>query len=379
MRNILAVTAACMTALGLLWSSAQAAPAQISKRPFGKASDGHSVSIYTLTNMHGMKATITNYGGIVTTLRVPDRSGKMGDVVLGYDTLAGYVKSIPYFGAIVGRYANCIAKGKFTLGGKTYTLAVNNGVNHLHGGIHGFDKRVWTATPLHTARGVGLALRYLSRDGEEGYPGDLSVKVVYTLTEDNALQIDYTAMANKDTVVNLTNHSYFNLDGAGSGSILGERMQIFADRFTPTDKGFIPLGNLQPVAGTPFDFRLPIAIGAGIHQKNPQLLLAKGYDHNYALRQPGHALILAARAVAPRSGRVLTVYTTQPGVQFYTGNFLNNMTVGKGGKVYGYQNAFCLETQHYPDSPNHPRFPTTTLKPGQTYRQTTIYRFSTVK
>ena len=365
------------TALTLLAGSAFAAGDTITKRPFGKAPSGQAVSLYTLTNRHGAQATITNYGGIVTSLKVPDRNGNRGDVVLGYDMLAGYVKASPYFGALIGRYGNRIAKGRFTLDGQTHKLFVNNGPNSLHGGKVGFDKKVWNATPLHRRNGVALALGLLSRDGEEGYPGNLHVRVVYTLTDDNALRIDYTATTDKDTVLNLTNHSYFNLAGAGNGTILPTRMMINANRYTPVDKTQIPTGQLARVAGTPFDFRRPHAIGARINANNAQLKIGNGYDHNFVLNHRGPSLIHAARAVDPRSGRVLDVYTTEPGVQLYTGNFLDGTNIGKGGKVYKQRYAFCLECQHFPDSPNHPKFPTTELRPGQVYHQTTIYQFST--
>lgn len=356
--------------------SAPAAHTRITRKSFGKAPDGHPISLYTLTNAHGMEARITNYGGIVVSLTAPDRNGKFGDVVLGYSTIDGYIKNSPYFGALIGRYGNRIAKGRFTLDGKTYKLAVNNGPNSLHGGKKGFDKVVWQAQEMHPKNGVGLALHYLSKDGEEGYPGNLSVDVLYTLTNNNELRIDYKATTDKDTVLNLTNHSYFNLAGQGNGDVLGHLMMINADKFTPIDKTSIPLGDLKPVQGTPFDFRKPTAIGARIHEQDQQLKFGTGYDHNFVLNRKGTGLSLAARVYEPKTGRVLETYTTQPGVQFYTGNFLDGTIKGKGGKVYKQRYAFCLETQHYPDSPNRPDFPTTTLKPGQTYKQTTVYKFS---
>ncbi|MBV9470860.1 MAG: galactose mutarotase [Abitibacteriaceae bacterium] len=356
--------------------SATTAHSRITRKSFGKAPDGHPISLYTLTNAHGMEARITNYGGIVVSLTAPDRNGKFGDVVLGYSTIDGYIKNSPYFGALIGRYGNRIAKGHFTLDGHTYKLAVNNGPKSLHGGKKGFDKVVWQAHEVRARNGVGLALHYLSKDGEEGYPGNLSVDVLYTLTNNNELRIDYKATTDKDTVLNLTNHSYFNLAGQGNGDVLGHLMMINADKFTPIDKTSIPLGDLKPVQVTPFDFRKPTAIGARINEQDQQLKFGTGYDHNFVLNRKGTGLSLAARAYEPKTGRVLEAYTTQPGVQFYTGNFLDGTIKGKGGKVYKQRYAFCLETQHYPDSPNRPDFPTTVLKPGQTYKQTTVYKFS---
>ena len=372
-----AFTLAALSTLSLAAGAAIAAPDTITQKPFGTAPGGQKVSLYTLTNRSGMVVKITNYGGIVTSILVPDRNGKMGDVVLGYDNVAGYIKGSPYFGALIGRYANRIAKGKFTLNNKTYTLAVNNGVNHLHGGKIGFDKKVWAASPVRVSNGVGLSLNLYSPDMEEGYPGNLAVHVIYSLTDDNALKIAYTAITDKATVLNLTNHSYFNLNGAGSGTVLDQTMMINANRYTPIDKTSIPFGLLAPVAGTPFDFRRPHAIGARINMANLQLKNGAGYDHNFVLNHTGNSLVLAARAYSPKTGRVLTVSTTEPGVQLYTGNFLDGTNIGKGGKVYNKRGAFCLEAQHFPDSPNQKAFPTTTLRPGQVYRQTTIDKFST--
>ena len=364
-------------ALTCLAGAAHAATDTVTSKPFGKTTAGQAVQLYTLTNARGMQVTITNYGGIVTSVLVPDRRGRLGDVVLGYDNVGGYIKNSPYFGALVGRYANRIAKGKFTLDGKHYTLAVNNGVNSLHGGKVGFDKEVWKATPMHARNSAGLGLDLTSPDGEEGYPGTLKVHVTYTLTNDDALHIDYRATTDKDTVLNLTNHSYWNLSGAGSGTILDEQMMLNANRYTPIDPTSIPLGPLPPVAGTPFDFRTPHVIGARIDAKNTQLKNGAGYDHNFVVNHHGPGLALAAQVYAPKTGRVMTVYTTQPGIQFYTGNFLDGTTVGKGGKAYHKREALALETQHYPDSPNQPQFPTSELKPGQVYHQTTVYKFST--
>ena len=348
----------------------------VMKQPFGKTDDGTSVDIYTLKNKAGMEARITNYGGIVVSLKVPDRKGAFDDVALGYDTLDQYVKNNPFFGALVGRYGNRIAKAKFNLDGKTYTLAANNGVNSLHGGLKGFDKKVWQAKELTEKGGAGIELMCQSKDGEEGYPGNLTVRVQYVLSDDNALRIDYLATTDKDTVLNLTNHSYFNLAGAGNGDILGHVVMIAADKFTPVDEGLIPTGVLQPVKGTPFDFTTPTAIGARIEQPDEQLKFGKGYDHNWVLNSSSGTLALAVRVTEPTTGRIMEVLTTEPGVQFYVGNFLDGSNVGKGGKVYKHRYGFCLETQHFPDSPNQPSFPSTVLKPGKQYKTSTVYKFS---
>jgi len=360
-------------------SGATAKPAT-TKISWGKTPDGEQVYLYTLTNKNGLEAAISTYGGAVVSLKVPDRDGKLADVVLGYDSLDGYVNDKSYFGAIIGRYANRIGHAEFTLDGKTYKLAKNNGENTLHGGIKGFNKAVWTAKEIRAKDGQALELTYLSKDGEEGFPGNLHVRVIYTLNDANELKIDYSATTDKNTVVNLTNHSYFNLSGAGSGDILGDILMIEADKFTPVDSGLIPTAELRDVAGTPFDFRKPTAIGARINEDNEQLKLAGGYDHNFVLRRkPGAPISLAARVVDPKRGRVLEVWTDQPGMQFYTGNFLDGSAHGKGGIAYTKRSAFCLETQHFPDSPNKPSFPSTELKPGERYHTTTIYKFSTEK
>jgi aldose 1-epimerase len=342
--------------------------------PFGTAPDGTPVSLYTLRNKNGVEARILNYGGIIQSLKVPDKNGNFGDVVLGYDTLDGYLTNSPYFGALIGRYGNRIAKGHFTLDGVTYTLATNNFPNSLHGGVKGFDKVVWQAKPGSTELGRTLELTYVSHDGEEGYPGTLTVKAVYTLTADNAIRLDYTATADKDTIVNLTQHSYFNL--AGQGDILGHIVYINADKFTPVDSTLIPTGELKPVDGTPFDFRTPTAIGARIGQDDEQLKFGKGYDHNWVVNHPMGELGLDARVTEPSSGRVLEVWSTEPGLQFYSGNFLDGTMTGKAGHVYQFRNAFAMEPQHYPDSPNHDNFPSAELHPGDTYHNTIIYRFS---
>jgi len=362
--------------LSLVWlsggrSTVLAKPTE--KTAFGKTSDGQNVDLYTLTNKNGMQVAITNFGGIVVRIKVADRHGKVEDVVLGYDSLDGYVSDKSYFGAVVGRYGNRIAQGKFTLDGATYTLARNNGENSLHGGIKGFNKAVWEAREVAAKEGPSVELTYTSKDGEEGYPGNLSVKVVYTLTDRNELKIDYSATTDKKTVLNLTNHSYFNLNPGGS-DILQHILMIQADKFTPVDAGLIPTGELRSVAGTPFDFRKPTAIGARIEQDDEQLKLGKGYDHNFVLS--GKGVGLAARVVEPTTGRVLEVLTSEPGVQFYSGNFLDGSAKGKANKAYAQRAAFCLETQHFPDSPNHQKFPTTELKPGEKYHSTTIYKFS---
>ena len=347
---------------------------QIIVKPFGLAPDGARVNLYTLRNNKGAEVGICNYGGLVIFLKVPDRHGKFADVVLGYDNLPDYIKDTPYFGALIGRYGNRIAKGKFTLDGKEYTLAVNNGPNALHGGLKGFDKVVWEARFLATHAGPSLELVYVSKDGEEGYPGTLSVKAIYTLTEDNALMLDYVATTDKDTVLNLTHHSYFNL--AGKGDILNHQVMMPADKFTPVDVNLIPTGELKPVDGSPFDFRTPTAIGARIGQEDEQLKFGGGYDHNWVINKPMGQLGLMARVYEPTSGRVMEVWSTDPGLQFYSGNFLEGKNKGKGGWVYKYRNGFCMEPQHYPDSPNQPNFPSVVLKPGQTYRNTIIYKFS---
>ncbi len=364
-----------MALLAGLIGTAGAEPA-IVRKPFGKVGSV-PVDLYTLVNAKGMQVSITNYGGIVVSLVVRDRNGKPGDVVLGYDRVEQYVKASPYFGAIVGRYGNRIAGGKFVLDGKPYPLAQNNNGNHLHGGLKGFDKVVWKADEFWSNRGPGLKLTYLSKDGEEGYPGNLSVTVTYVLTDENELVIQYSATSDKPTPVNLTNHSYFNLAGQGNGDILDHELTLFADRFTPVDKGLIPTGELRPVKGTPFDFRKPTAIGQRIRQTDEQLRFGGGYDHNFVLnkKQEG-TLTLAARVVEPCSGRVMEVLTKEPGIQFYCGNFLDGSNVGKGGKPYKYRYGFCLETQHFPDSPNQPSFPSTILRPGKQYSTTTVYRFS---
>jgi aldose 1-epimerase len=368
-------------------SAATAAPApatgggaSVTRASFGTTPDGTPVDVYTLTNAHGIRMRVLTYGGIVQSLETPDRAGKLDDVVLGFDDLQGYVKSSPYFGAIVGRYGNRIAGGRFTLDGKTYKLATNNGPNALHGGIKGFDKVVWAAQQFKSDSGVGVVLTHTSPDGDEGYPGTLNAKVTYTLTDRDELAIDYEATTDKATPVNLTNHSYWNLAGEGARDILGHVLTIESSAIVPVDSTLIPTGSLMPVAGTPFDFRSPTAIGARIEDKHQQIQFGKGYDHTFVLdgaRQNGVAH--AAHVAEPTTGRTLDVYTTEPGVQFYSGNFLDGTITGKRGRVYGHRSGLALETHHYPDSPNRPNFPSTILRPGQTYRTHTVYKFGTEK
>lgn len=345
--------------------------ATVRRTDFGKLADGTAVALFTLSNSKGMEAAIATYGGAIVSLKTPDRTGRMGDVVLGYDHLAEYINGRAFFGALVGRYANRIGHAQFTIDGQTYNIPKNDGENSLHGGTRGFDKHVWRARQLS---GGAVELTYVSKDGEEGYPGTLTAVVTYTLTDDNVLRIRYTATTDKPTVVNLTNHSYFNL--RGGGDILGHLITINADRFTPVDSGLIPTGELKPVDGTPFDFRKARTPGERIGQADEQLKLGKGYDHNWVLNRKDAGLSLAARIEEPGvSGRIMEIYTDQPGLQFYTGNFLDGSEKGKG-KTYAFRSGFCFETQHFPDSPNRPSFPSTVLRPGQKYDTTTEFRFS---
>jgi len=342
----------------------------IQKIIFGKTADGEVVDLYTLTNRKGMIAKIVTFGAILTELHVADRNGKMGDVVLGFDNFEQYAKGHPFFGAIAGRYANRIAKGKFTLDGKEYKLAINNGPNHLHGGLKGFDKKHWKAEPLETPDGPALRLTCVSSDGDEGYPGNLNVTVTYTLTEKNELRIDYTATTDKSTPVNITNHSYFNL--AGERDVLDHEVTLDADNYTPVDEGLIPTGEIKSVNGTPLDFTKPKTIGRDIAEVPVYI---KGYDHNFVLKSGGKGLAFCARVSEPTSGRIMEVYTTEPAVQLYTGNNLNGSLTGINGFKYEKYAGFCLETQHFPDSPNHPNFPSTLLRPGEKFQSTTIYLF----
>ena len=354
--------------------SSKAAHGAVEEQPFGTTKEGKKITLYTLTNSHHMEVRAMNYGAIIVSLRVPDRKGQVADIVLGHDTLEAYFDNSPHLGGLVGRYANRIANGSFTLDGVKYSLPKNNGPNTLHGGIKGFDQAVWQGTPLKG--NAGVAFSYLSKDGEEGFPGNLKVKVTYSLTEANELVINYEATTDKPTVLNLSQHSYFNLAGEGTGDILNHEVMINADRFTPVDSTMIPTGELRPVKGTPLDFTTETKVGARIDDNYQQLVLGKGYDHNFVLNRKAEGLAVAARAYEPRSGRVMEISTDQPGVQFYTGNFLDGTVTGKQGQVYKQRYGLCFETQHFPDSPNHPEFPSTVLRPGQTFHSHTILKFS---
>jgi aldose 1-epimerase len=350
------------------------AQVSVARSPFGALPGGARIQAFTLTNASGMQVRVIDYGAIIQSLKVPDRHGALADVVLGYDSLDGYVDNPQYIGALIGRYANRIGKAQFTLDGKTYKLANNSNGNTLHGGRRGFNKVVWKGEPFQKPGQAGVTLTYTSPDGDEGFPGALSMRVVFTLNDSNELSLDYSATTNKPTVVNLTHHDYWNLSGEGSGDVLNTRLQINADRFTPVDTNLIPLGTMASVSGTPFDFHTLTPIGAHIGANDPQLKLGSGYDHNFVINHHGNDLAVAARAEDPKSGRVLEVRTTEPGVQFYTANFLD--VIGKSGHAYEPRDAFCLETQHFPDSPNKRSFPTTVLRPGQTFHSTTVYAFS---
>jgi len=350
--------------------------ASITSAPFGKTADGTAVEIYTLRNARGAQARIMTYGGIVQSLSLPDKNGQYADIVLGYDNLQGYIDKTPYFGALIGRYGNRIGGAQFTLDGATYTLAANDGPNTLHGGLRGFDKVVWQAQPLLGGEGPKLVLSYLSKDGEEGFPGNLAVTATYTLTDNNEIKLEFTATTDKATVLNLTHHSYFNLAGEGNGDILGHILYINADQTTPVDSKLITTGEFKSVDGTPFDFRTPTAIGARINDPDPILQYGPGYDHNWVVNKPMGQFGLMARVTEPVSGRVMEVWSDEPGLQFYAGNFLDGTIKGKGGVAYPRRSAFCMEPQHYPDSPNKSNFPSVVLRPGQTYHNTIEYKFS---
>lgn len=342
--------------------------------PFGTLPDGRAVHAFTLTNRHGVSVRVLDYGATISSLRVPDRTGAVEEVVLGFDSLAPYVRAPRYFGVVVGRYGNRIANGAFEIDGRRYQLARNNGPNHLHGGVRGFDKVLWQARPFRTGDSAGVALAYTSADGEEGYPGNLQVTVTYTLTSDDRLAIDYRASTDAPTPVNLTNHSFFNLAGARR-DVLDHVLTIHASAYTPVDRTLIPTGEIAPVAGTPFDFRVPARIGARIEEQFPQLRQSNGYDHNFVLDRSGAELAHAAHVLEPESGRTLDIYTTEPGLQFFSGNSLNGSAVGTGGRAFQRRYGFCLETQHFPDSPNRPQFPSTLLRPGTEYRSRTVWAF----
>ena len=350
-------------------------PTRVTQAPFGRLPDGTVIDGYTIRNPRGTTMHVMTYGATITALRTADRQGHFDDIVLGFDSVEGYLDDPPYFGAIVGRYANRIAKGRFTLNGHTYQLPINNGPNSLHGGTRGFDKVVWRATPFENDSSAGLVLTHVSPDGDNGYPGRVEVRVTYTLTDSDELIVDYGATTSKATPINLSQHSYFNLSGDGTRDILDHVLELEASHYTPVDSTLIPTGELAPVEGTPFDFRTPTPIGERIEQANQQLQFGRGYDHNFVLDRSGAPLSHAARVVEPTTGRMLDIYTDQPGVQFYSGNFLDGTIKGKGGKVYRHRYGFCPETQHYPDSPNHPNFPSTILRPGEKFVSRTVFRF----
>jgi aldose 1-epimerase len=376
MRKIERYTMALLVCLSTLAAGCGPQKTNVTREPFGTTKDGKQVELFTLKNKNGMEAKITNYGGIVVSLLVPDRNGKLGDVVLGYDKLDQYIADNPYFGALIGRVGNRIGNARFTLDGVEYKLPANDGINTLHGGRKGFDKVIWDATEVQAKDGAALKLKYVSPDGEEGFPGTLIAEVVYTVTDANELKIAYSAMTDKPTVVNLTHHSYFNLAGADDGLILDHVLTIDADKFTPVDSNLIPTGELKSVEGTPMDFRKPTRIGERIGADDEQLKRGRGYDHNWVLNKSTNDLTRVARVEEPVTGRVMEVLTTEPGLQFYSGNFLTGKQVGKNNHPYAYRSGFCLETQHFPDSPNKPEFPTVVLDPGKKYTTTTVYKFS---
>ncbi len=374
-----AAAAALMMAVGC-GREESSMPAQdpkprLTKAPYARLQSGDVVDQVSLRSPSGVEMTVLTYGGIITSLRTPDRSGAQDDIVLGFDSIEPYVSQSPYFGSIIGRYGNRIANAKFMLDGATYTLAANNGKHHLHGGVKGWDKVIWNAEPFQNATGVGVVLTYTSKDGEEGYPGTVKATVTYTLTDMGQLIVDYLATTDKATVINLTQHSYFNLAGSKATDILGHELRLNAPQYTPVDDTLIPTGKIESVEGTPFDFRTSTAIGARINDAHPQIKYGLGYDHNFVLARTGGGLVEAARVLEPVTGRTMTISTTEPGIQFYSGNFLKGDLMGKGGRVYPHRSGFCLETQHYPDSPNQPAFPTTVVRPGDEYRSQTVFTF----
>jgi aldose 1-epimerase len=366
------VIMSCVIAHGCAEGAPEVGPT-VERASFGATDSGQPVELFTLTNSRGVEVRAITYGGVILSLKTPDRDGVLGDIVLGFEDLEPYLAGTPYFGAIIGRYGNRIAGGRFTLDGQTYTLTRNDGENHLHGGDRGFDKVVWVGEPFQNDTAAGVMLTYTSPDGEEGYPGTLRAEVTYTLTDANELVVDYRATTDTATPVNLTQHSYFNL--AGGGDILDHELSIAASGYTPVDSTLIPTGEIAPVEGTPFDFRTPTPIGAHIDADDRQIRNGLGYDHNFVLDRTGDGLELAARVVEPTSGRTLEIRTEEPGIQFYSGNFLDGTLTGKGGQVYEHRGGFCLETQHYPDSPNQPSFPSTILRPGEEYRTRTVMAF----
>jgi aldose 1-epimerase len=371
---VVALVAVAACADPAMAQGAAAPKARVEKAKYGATQEGTVIDVYTLTNKNGMVAKVITYGALLTELHVPDRNGKLADVALGFPKLEQYMGDHPYFGATIGRVGNRIAKGTFSLNGKTYTLAANNGPNHLHGGLKGFDKRVWKAQPVQVTGGTAVKFTYVSPDGEEGYPGTLTSSVTYTLTDKNELRLDYVANTDQPTPINLTNHTYFNLAGEGVGDIKNHELTLLADKFTPVDNTLIPTGEIAPVKGTVMDFLRPTAIGARIEQVPGPAPV--GYDHNYVLSSGGGVLALAATVKEPTTGRIMEVLTTEPGIQFYSGNFLDGTLTGKAGVKYQKHSGFCLETQHFPDSVNHANFPPTILQPDKTYKTTTVYRFS---